>query len=59
MAGREGLDTLAVRRDDRPAWLHWGLGEGFPTQTRVSVALGAVLAVLAAVGLAAIVLLRF
>ena len=59
MAGRETLDTLAVRRDDRPAWLHWGLGEGFPTQTRASLILGGLLVALAVFGFVAIVAIRF
>ena len=39
--------------------MSWGLGEGFGSQTRTSIVLGGVLAVLAAVGLAAIIAIRF
>jgi len=58
-AGAGERDTHGVERRDEPGWLNWGLGEGFRTQTPVSVALCAVLAVLAAGGLAAILAIRF
>jgi len=48
-----------VERRNEPGWLNWGLGEGFREQTRMSVFLGVVLAVLALAGLAAIIAIRF